>query len=271
MRLAGLQRDRRRGNETGLLHHAGSPDAPELGRDAEGGSRGHHPRRQARLLRCLHGRAPDRRLRDHHQQHDVPRHADPGDQADQTRDRHVEPLPYAPGADRGAGRDVRPPVRGPFHSWGEPRRAHHRRGGARHPGPGSQQDVRGVDRRDPRHLGARSALRHRLPRQPLQGLDRAHDDARSRGRHHGQALPEAAPGDRRHGGSAVLAGRSADGQARLSSALRQLSAVEAPEVALAELLQGQGGGWRGSERCGLAGGAGDLRSRRRQDGGALRP
>ena len=53
--LAGLQRDRRRRNETGLLHHAGSPDAPELGRDAEGGPRGHHPRRQARLLRCLHG------------------------------------------------------------------------------------------------------------------------------------------------------------------------------------------------------------------------
>ena len=46
-----------------------------------------------------------------------------------------------------------------------------RRRGARHPGPGPQQDVRRGDRRDPRDLGARSALRHRVSRQPLQGDD----------------------------------------------------------------------------------------------------
>src|SRR5262249_45643304 len=77
------------GHEAGLLHHAGAPHAPQLGRDAQGGPRGHHPRRQARFLRRLHGRAPHRRLRDHHQQHDVPRLADPGDDADQARDRHL--------------------------------------------------------------------------------------------------------------------------------------------------------------------------------------
>ncbi len=47
---------------------------------------------------------------------------------------------------------------------------------------GPQQDVRRGDRRDPGDLGARAALRHRLPGQPLQGLDRAHHDARSRRR-----------------------------------------------------------------------------------------
>jgi alkanesulfonate monooxygenase SsuD/methylene tetrahydromethanopterin reductase-like flavin-dependent oxidoreductase (luciferase family) len=48
-----------------------------------------------------------------------------------------------------------------------------RRRGARHPGRGPQQDVRRSDRRDPRDLGARSALRHRLPGQPLQGVSTA--------------------------------------------------------------------------------------------------
>ena len=81
-----------------------------------------------------------------------------------------------------------------------------------------------------------------FPGQPLQGLDRAHHDARSRRRHHGQALPEAAAGDRRHRGGAVLARRRADGQARLPSAVGELPALEAPQVALGELLQGQGRG-----------------------------
>ena len=42
--------------------------------------------------------------------------------------------------------------------------------------------------------------------------------------YHGQALSEAAPGDRRHRGGAVLAGRRADGQARLPSAVGELPA-----------------------------------------------
>ena len=52
------------------------------------------------------------------------------------------------------------------------------------------------------------------------------------------------PGDRRHRGGAVLARRGADGQARLPSAVGELPAVEASEVALGELLQGQGRGRR---------------------------
>src|SRR5262249_12581566 len=31
------------GHEAGLLHHAGASHAPQLGRDAQGGPRGHHP------------------------------------------------------------------------------------------------------------------------------------------------------------------------------------------------------------------------------------
>ena len=79
--------------------------------------------------------------------------------------------------------------------------------------------------------------------------------------YHGQALPDAAARDRRHRGGAVLARRGVDGKARLSSALRQLSVIEAPEVALGELLQRQGRGRRGGKCRGLAGGAGDLCSR----------
>ena len=63
-----------------------------------------------------------------------------------------------------------------------------------------------------------------FPGQPLQGLDRAHAGARHRRRLSGQALPEAAAGDRRHRGGAVLARRRADGQARLPSAVGELPA-----------------------------------------------
>jgi len=52
--------------------------------------------------------------------------------------------------------------------------------------------------------------------------DRAHDDARSRRRHHGQALPEAAAGDWSARSGAVLARRGADGPSATSIALRQL-------------------------------------------------
>ena len=130
----------------------------------------------------------------------------PDDQDHQARHRHHQPLAHASGGDRPAGGDVRPSVRRPLHLRRQPRRADLRRRGARHPGAGPQQDVRRVDRRDPGDLGARAALRHRLPRQPLQGLDRAHQRSAARHRLHGQAVPEAAAGDRRHGGGAVLAG-----------------------------------------------------------------
>ena len=85
-----------------------------------------------------------------------------------------------------------------------------------------------------------------------------------------QALPEAAAGDRRHRGGAVLAGRGADGQARLPSAVGELPARQASQVALGELRQGQGRGRTEGRRQRLARRAHHLRRRRRQDGGALR-
>ena len=98
----------------------------------------------------------------------------------------------------------------------------------------------------------------------------AHRRARSRRRLHGQALPEAAAGDRRHGGGAVLARRGADGQARLPSAVGQLPAGAASEVALGQLRQGQGGSRREGQSFRLARGAHHLRRRRRQDRAPLR-
>src|SRR5262249_57413727 len=74
-----------------------------------------------------------------------------------------------------------------------------------------------------------------------------------------------------HGGGAGLARRRADGKTRFPSAVGQLPLVQALEVALAELLQGQGRGRRGSERRGLAGGARRLRGRRRPNRGAPPP
>ena len=61
---------------------------------------------------------------------------------------------------------------------------------------------------------------------------RPHRRARARRRRPGQALPEAAAGNRRHRGGAVLARRGADGQARLPSAVGELPARQASEVAL---------------------------------------
>ena len=65
---------------------------------------------------------------------------------------------------------------------------------------------------------------------------------RPRRRRHGQAVPETAAGDRRHRGGAVLARRGADGQARLPSAVGELPARQASQVALDQLRQGQGRG-----------------------------
>ena len=52
----------------------------------------------------------------------------------------------------------------------------------------------------------------------------AHDRSAARHRLHVQAVPEAAAGDRRHRGGAVLARRGAHGAARLPSAVGQLPA-----------------------------------------------
>ena len=71
--------------------------------------------------------------------------------------------------------------------------------------------------------------------------------------------PEAAAGDRRHGGGAVLARRRADGQARLPSAVGELPALLPSEIALGELQEGQGRGRRRGQGRGLAGGARDVR------------
>ena len=61
-------------------------------------------------------------------------------------------------------------AQGPLHFRHQRRRARVRRGSARQPGRGPQQDVRRGDRRHPRDLGARHAVRHRFPGQPLQGV-----------------------------------------------------------------------------------------------------
>ena len=150
-----------------LLHHAGASDGPGLVADAARGSRGDHPCRQARLSRRLHGRAPDRRLRERHQQHDVPGDADPRHQADQARHRHHQSRPNASGGDRGQRRDVRSSGARPLHYGYYRRRADVGLRSHRHPRSRPQQDLRRGDRRDLGRLGAQSALRHRFPRQPI--------------------------------------------------------------------------------------------------------
>jgi hypothetical protein len=74
------------------------------------------------------------------------------------------------------------------------------------------------------------------PRQPLQGVHREDPGSRGRPRHDVQALPEAAPGDRRHGGGAAFEGRDRHGRARLSSAVGELPAAALAAQPLAELL-----------------------------------
>ena len=110
--------DRFRAGETnavGLLHDAGAPDGPRLVADTARGPRDDHPRRQTRLLRRLRRRAPDRRLRERHQQHAVPGHADPRHQDDQARHRHHQSVADAPGGDRGERGDVRSSGARPLH------------------------------------------------------------------------------------------------------------------------------------------------------------
>ena len=62
-----------------------------------------------------------------------------------------------------------------------------------------------------------------------------HIDPRDRAGHHPQALPEAAPAHRRHGGGAALEGRDRGGQARLDADLGQLPAARVGGIALAPL------------------------------------
>ena len=77
---------------------------------------------------------------------------------DQARDRHVQSLAFAPGADRLARGDVRSSRPGPLHLRRQPRRAALRRGSARAARRGPEQPLRRSDRRDPRDLGARAPL-----------------------------------------------------------------------------------------------------------------
>ena len=177
----------------------------------------------------------------------------------------------ASGADRGERRDVRPSLAGPLHFRHQPRRADVRRRGARHSRRRPQQDVRRRDRRHPGDLGARSALRHRFARQPLQGRDSTRTAAldfgvgimakpfqKPRPEIVGTVVAPFSPG-------VVLMGKRD---------FHPLSAnfllPKHLQVALAELRQGQGrSGPEGRHRR-LARRAHDLRRRRRQDGAALR-
>ena len=90
-----------------------------------------------------------------------------------------------PVGDRGERGDVRSSGARPLHHGRLARRAALRFRSDRHFRPGPQQDLRRGDRRDPGSLGTRSALRHRFPGQPLQGVVRAHRRAAPRRRRHG--------------------------------------------------------------------------------------
>ena len=107
----------------GLFHHAGASDGPGLVADAARGPRGDHSGRPARLSRRLHGRASDRRLREHHQQHDVPGDAHPRHQNHQARHRHHQSRADAPGGGRGERGDVRPSGARPLRHGHQRRRA----------------------------------------------------------------------------------------------------------------------------------------------------
>ena len=157
-------------------------------------------------------------------------------------------------------------AQGPLHLRHQPGRARLRRRGARHAGGRPQQDVRRGDRRHSGDLGARAALRHRLAEQPLQGRDQ---QERHRidlgigimGKPYQKPRPEIV-------GTVVAPfspGVRADGQARLPSAVGELPAGQASQVALGELRQGQGRGRRKGRRQRLARRAHHFRRRRRQD------
>ena len=212
------------------------------------------------------------RLRERHQQHDVQRLADLRDQADQARDRHHQPVADASGADRAARRDVRPHVaRAASSSASAPARCT------------SDAEALGILEQDRNKMFAEAidvilAIWEREPPYDIDFPDNRYkvSTARTQALHDrrrldGQALPEAAAGDRRHRGGAVLARRRADGQARLPSAVGELPAGQASQVALGELQQGQGRGRRRGRRSPTGAWRARSACRRRQGRRALRP
>ena len=72
----------------------------------------------------------------------------------------------------------------------------------------------------------------------LQRFDRKYENPGDRAGQHHQALPEAAPADRRHRGRAALEGRDRGGEARLDADLGQLPAAGVGGLALAEVPGG---------------------------------
>ena len=141
--------------------------------------------------------------------------------------RHLQPLAVASGADRVARRDVRSSRQRPLHLRHQRRRARVRRRSARQPERRPQQDVRRGDRRHPRDLGARFAVRHRFPGQPLQGVGREDRAICRIGRGH-LYKPYQKPRPEIVGTvvAPLLERRDRDGRARLPSAVGQFPALD---------------------------------------------
>ena len=83
---------------------------------------------------------------------------------------------------------------------------------------------------------------YNLEREALDDLDRADADPRDRSGPDGQALPEAAPADRRHGRRALLGERGERRRPRLGRHLRQLPPAAVGQVPLGEGRRGMRGG-----------------------------
>jgi alkanesulfonate monooxygenase SsuD/methylene tetrahydromethanopterin reductase-like flavin-dependent oxidoreductase (luciferase family) len=83
------------------------------------------------------------------------------------------------------------------------------------------------------------ALRHRLPGKSLQGLDRKNPGAGDRPRRDVQAVPEAAPGNRRYRGGAPFQRGHRHGRARLSPDVGKLPARALASQSLGKLCPGK--------------------------------
>ena len=188
----------RRGDahEAWLFHDAGASPGQKLCRDAEGGSRGLHSRRPARIQRRLLRRAPHRHGREYSQQHDVHRHPARRDLTDEGRHRRGQPAAQPSRGGSIECGDARQPVRRPVHLRHRRRRAAHRRRGARPARCRPQCHVRGGDRPYPRAVGRDGA--DRPQRKILDHLDGENAVAGDRARRRGEAVPEAAPAHCRH-------------------------------------------------------------------------
>ena len=115
---------------------------------------------------------------------------------------------------------------------------------------------------------------YNLSRAVLQRHDREDHDPRDRPGRDPQAVPEAAPADRRHRGGAAFEGRDRGGQARLAADLGQLPAARVGREPLAALRRGPAGGGRAGEPRGVAGGedrSSSPTTRRRRSATATRP